>query len=65
MAILRTKEVRSMNEKDRNEKLKELKFELTKSAVTANKANAKTQEIKRAIARILTLKKQTKEVQKK
>lgn len=57
MAILKFKEIRKMDVKSREEKLKELKFELTKSNVTANKANAKTKEIKRAIARLLTFNK--------
>ena len=35
-------------------KLKELKMELVKSGVTANKTNAKTKEIKRAISRLIT-----------
>ena len=57
MAILRFKEIKKMDVKSREEKLKELKFELTRSNVTANKANAKTKEIKRAIARLLTFNK--------
>jgi len=36
---------------------KDLKFELVRSSVTANKANAKTKEIKRAISRLLTFNK--------
>ena len=66
MAILRNKEVKAMSKKDLIDKLKDLKFELTKSAVTANKINAKTHEIKKAIARIITHNKsQRTEVQKK
>ena len=65
MAILRNKEIKSMNKKDLEEKLKDLKFQLTKSAVTANKTTAKTAEIKRTIARLLTMKNQVKEAQKK
>jgi len=56
MAILRQKDLIKMSEKEREEKLKDLKFELVKSNVAANKTNAKTKEIKRAIARILTMK---------
>ena len=48
-------------EKERAEKLKELKFELVKSGVTANKFNAKTKEIKRAISRLITFGKSAKE----
>ena len=44
-----------MDEKNRKERLKDLRMELTKANVTAHKTNAKTKEIKRAIARILTI----------
>ena len=54
-----------MNDKDRKEKLSELKFELIKASVTANKQNAKTKEIKKAIARLLTFSKITGEASKK
>ncbi len=54
MALLRYKDIGKMAQKDIEEKLKELKFSLTKANVTANKANAKTKEIKRAIARLIT-----------
>jgi ribosomal protein L29 len=54
MAILRAKEISNMDEKTRKQKLKDLKMELIKANVSANKTNAKTKEIKRAIARILT-----------
>jgi len=56
MAVLKAKEVRKMTEKDREAKLKELKLELIRASVTANKTNAKTKEIKRAISRLLTYK---------
>ena len=54
MALIRVKEIKNMNNKERTEKIKELKFELIKSSVTANKTNAKTKEIKRTIARLHT-----------
>ncbi len=54
MAILRSKDVAKMGDKEREEKLKDLRLELIKANVTANKTNAKTKEIKKAIARILT-----------
>ncbi len=54
MTILKYKDIKKMDNKEREAKLKELRFSLTKSNVTANKANAKTKEIKRAIARLLT-----------
>ena len=54
MAILKFKDISKMADKEREAKLKELKYELIKSAVTANKSKAKPKEIKRAIARLLT-----------
>ena len=54
MAILRYNDITKMSEKERAEKLKELKLELVKAGVTAHRTNAKTREIKRAIARLLT-----------
>ena len=57
MAVLKLKDIKNMTEKDREEKLKELRFELIKKNVTANKSSkTKAKEIKKAIARILTLK---------
>ncbi len=61
MALLRVKDIAKMNEKDRESKLRDLRFELIKSGVTANKANAKTKEIKRAISRLITFSKSGKE----
>jgi len=55
MALIRNSDIVKMNEKERADKLKELKLELIKAHVTANKTNAKTREIKRTIARLLTL----------
>lgn len=55
MVILRAKDVAKMDEKTRKDKLKSLKMELVKANVTANKTNAKNKEIKRAIARLLTI----------
>ncbi len=57
MAVLRAKDAQKMSQKDRNEKLEELKLELVKANVTANRAKAKTKEIKRAISRLLTINK--------
>ena len=65
MALLRFKDISKMAEKDRAEKLKDLKLELVKAGVTANKANAKTKEIKRAISRLITFSKSAKEELKK
>ncbi len=65
MALLKSDDIRKMNKKDREEKLKELKLELVKANVTANKVSAKTKEIKRAIARLITINKSFKEALKK
>jgi ribosomal protein L29 len=54
MTILRAKDALKMSPKERNEKVKELKLELVRAQVTANKTNAKTKEIKRALARLIT-----------
>ena len=54
MALLRAKDVVKMTKEERIKKVKELKFELSKANVTANKTNSKTKEIKRAIARLYT-----------
>ena len=55
MAILRAKDIRNMNQKDIENKISELKFELVRGNVTANRVNAKTKEIKRTISRLITI----------
>ena len=60
MAILKIKEIRKMSEKEQADKLKDLKLELIKANVTANKTNAKTKEIKRAISRLISVNKSSK-----
>ncbi|MEM4259471.1 MAG: hypothetical protein QXS38_01765 [Candidatus Pacearchaeota archaeon] len=65
MALLKNKEIAKLPQKEREEKLKELRVELIKASVTANKANAKTKEIKRAISRLITFNKSVKEALKK
>ena len=58
MAILKAKEIKKMNEKDRMKKLKELKLELIKSKVGTGKGpNGNTKEIRKIIARIHTINK--------
>lgn len=54
MALLRYKDILKMTKEEKKEKLRELKLELIKAKVTANKTNAKTKEIKKAIARFFT-----------
>jgi len=60
MAILRKKEIREMSEKERKEKLNELKLELMKEkgAIEVGgsiKSPGRIREIRKTIARILTI----------
>jgi len=58
MATLKSKDIQKMSKKDREKKLKELKLELVKSRANASKGgSSKIKEIKKIIARILTLNK--------
>ena len=58
MAIIRKNELKKLSKKELEEKLKELKIALVKANVPANKSGKnKIKEIKKTIARILTLKK--------
>ena len=61
MTIIKAKDARKMNKKEINENLKELKMELIRANVVANRTNAKTKEIKRAISRLKTINKSSKE----
>jgi len=54
MALLRNSDIVKMKKEEIDTKLSELRMESVKASVTANKQNAKTKEIKRAIARLLT-----------
>lgn len=55
MAVLRMKDVRVLSVQERKKKISEIRLELVKAQVTANKTNAKTKELKRALARLLTV----------
>ncbi|MBU4070284.1 MAG: 50S ribosomal protein L29 [Nanoarchaeota archaeon] len=58
MSTLKFKEIQKMSNGDRDKKLKELKIELIKSKANASKnKSSKIKEMKKIIARILTLKK--------
>lgn len=57
MAIIKSKDMIKMNEKEISEKLKELKVELIKSKVTGKKSAVNTREIKKTIAKLLTFNK--------
>lgn len=54
MSLLKYEDIKKMSKKDLENKLKELKMEITRANVAANKATSKTKEIKKAISRILT-----------
>ncbi len=57
MSLLKFKDVKNMSAEERKEKLKELKLELTRKYAPSQKASKiKAKEIKKAIARIVTLK---------
>ncbi|MBU0894344.1 MAG: 50S ribosomal protein L29 [Nanoarchaeota archaeon] len=63
---MKTKELKEMTMENRKQKLKELKLELLKSKANASKSgNSKTKEIKKIIARILTLNAPQKKVLKR
>ena len=69
MAIVRTKEIRGMKPEDLNKKLSELKLELMKETGNikmgkASKNTSKVKQLKRAIAKILTVKQETRRVGK-
>ncbi len=60
MAILKSKKIREMSEKDINEKLKELRLELSKEMASSEiggsvKNPGRINEIKKTIARIKTI----------
>jgi len=57
MAVLKKKDIKNMNEKERKQKINELKLELIKRKSDSSKqSKIKTKEIKKAIARLLTVK---------
>ena len=56
MAKMKFKDIKKMNKEERLKKLEELKFELVKARANASKSGtSKAKEIKKIIARILTL----------
>ena len=61
MAILKFKELKKMSKGEVEVKFKELKMELVKSRINASRnKGARTRDIKKIIARIMTLNNQTK-----
>lgn len=58
MATLKAKDIKKLGKEGMEKKLQEMKFELIKSKANASKSgSARTKEIKKIIARILTLNK--------
>jgi ribosomal protein L29 len=55
--VIKTKDLKRMSKEEREKKLQELKMELIKSKVASQKSGAKVKEIKKMIAKILTLNK--------
>jgi len=65
MAILRAKDILKMSEREIEEKIKGLRMELIKNRVNAKKGGKlKIREIKRTIARALTINRLNKSVKK-
>lgn len=57
MAVLKIKDIKNMSKQEKQKRLKELRLELIKKNLPANKSGKiKTKEIKKAIARLLMLK---------
>ena len=58
MARIKAEDVRKMSKEEREKKLEELKMELIKARINASKTgNSKVREIKRLVARLLTIEK--------
>jgi len=58
MAILKSKDISKISQKEIKEKIKDLKMELIKNQISSGKGGKmKTREIKRTIARLLTFNK--------
>ena len=56
MASIKAKDIRKMSKEERKKKLEELGIELVKARVNASKTgSSKVREIKRLIARLLTI----------
>ena len=60
MTRLKSKDIQKLNHDEKMKKIEELKFELVKSKGNAQKGSARSKEIKKTIARILTLSRENK-----
>lgn len=57
MAVLKVRDIKNMSADDKKEKIKELRLELIKKYAPSQKSSKiKAKEIKKAIARLITLK---------
>ncbi len=62
MTTLKAKEIKNMTEQERKKRLEELKMEMIKARVDASKkGGSKIRQIKKLIARILTIERMSKE----
>ncbi len=65
MTTLKSKDIKKMSSEEKMKKIEELKFELVKAKANASKSGtSKAKEIKKIIARILTLNKENKNQKK-
>ena len=55
MTRLKSKDIKKMGNDEKMKKIEELKFELVKSKGNAQKGSSRAKEIKKTVARILTL----------
>ena len=55
MTRLKSKDIKKMGNDEKMKKIEELKFELVKSKGNAQKGSSRAKEIKKTIARIITL----------
>ena len=63
---MKIKELRQMSKQDREKKLKDLKLEMVKSKGKASKTgSSKSREIRKMVARIITLNKSAEELKNK
>ena len=61
MANIKAEDIRKMNKEEINKKIEELRTELVKARISASKTgNSRVGEIKKTIARILTIEKNNK-----
>lgn len=65
MAILKAKDIANMSKSEKDSKIKDLRAELIKAKVGKKTGKVSQREIRRTIARLITLNKSKKEVKEK